>query len=73
MDIEISGEYIELNKLLKFSDIADTGGIAGMLISSGEIKVDGIVETQKRKKVYPGQTVSYNDIAVNIVSKKEIS
>ena len=66
MVIKIKGEFIELNKLLKFADLVPTGGVAGMLIANGEIKVDGKVELRKRCKIYRGQRVSYNGEIIEV-------
>lgn len=67
MNFEITGEYIELNKLLKVADIAPTGGVAGLMISDGEILVDGNIEYRKRCKIRSGQTVSFQDITINVL------
>ncbi len=62
MEVMIKGEFIELNKLLKIADIASSGGIAGMMITSGDVFVDGDVELRKRCKIRVGQTVQFDDI-----------
>lgn len=67
MDFEITGEYIELNKLLKVADVAPTGGVAGLMIADGEIQVDGVTEYRKRCKIRSGQVVSFQDITINVL------
>lgn len=67
MQIEIKGEFIELNKLLKIADIAPTGGIAGLMITDGAIKVDGEVEHRKRCKIRIGQTVSFENTEITVI------
>jgi ribosome-associated protein len=57
----ISGEYIELNKLLKASGLFPTGGTAKMAIEEGLVKVDGEIEFRKRRKVRNGQRVEFQD------------
>ncbi len=69
MNIEIRGEYIELNKLLKLSDIASTGGIAGEMIAEGIIFVDGDQELRKKRKIYPGMIVSFEDQEVTVTGE----
>lgn len=44
-------EYIELNKLLKLLQLAETGGAANEMITEGAVEVNGQIETQKRKKL----------------------
>ncbi len=50
-------EYIELQQALKLARIVETGGQAKMMIQNGEVKVNGAVETRRRKKLYPGDVV----------------
>ena len=47
-------EYIQLNQLLKAAGLVGTGGEAMIRISEGDVKLNGIVETQKRKKIRIG-------------------
>lgn len=61
-------EYIELNKLLKILSLVGTGGEANVRIEQGEVKVNGVVEIQKRKKLRNGDMVKYNDVAIKIKS-----
>lgn len=69
MNIEIRGEYIELNKLLKLADIAPTGGIAGEMIIEGDIFVDEIQEFRKKRKIYPGMSVRFEDQKVTVTGE----
>ena len=41
---EFSGDYIELNKLLKASGLCESGGRAKIEIGNGLVSVDGTVE-----------------------------
>lgn len=50
-------EHIELQQVLKLADIVRTGGEAKRMIQGGEVKVNGEVETRRRKKIYPGDTI----------------
>ncbi len=64
---EINGkEYIELNKLLKVLNLVGTGGEAHIRIDAGEIKVNGSVEKQRRKKLRPGDLVLFNNETIQI-------
>jgi ribosome-associated protein len=56
---EIRGDYIELNRLLKVSGFCPSGGAANMEITAGRVRVDGLVETRKRRKVRAGMKVEY--------------
>lgn len=56
--IYISTEFIRLDSLLKFEGIAETGGIAKMMIFDGEIKINGEVCTARGRKVKAGDIVT---------------
>ena len=54
-------EYLELNAYIKKINLATTGGQAKNLIRSGEIKLNGIIETRNRKKLYPNDIIEYKE------------
>lgn len=67
IDFELNGqEYIELNKLLKLLQLTETGGEANEVISSGKVKVNGAVETQKRKKIRGGDKIAFRRMTVAV-------
>ncbi|HCY84705.1 MAG TPA: RNA-binding protein [Desulfobacteraceae bacterium] len=57
---------VELYKILKFENLAASGGEAKYLIADGLVRVNGAVETRKRKKIYPGDVVELNGICLEI-------
>ena len=69
--IEISKEPIELFKVLKLANIVASGGEAKMLVEEGLVRVNGEVETRKRKKIMSGDIVEVeNDkLQVKIIKK----
>lgn len=60
-------EYIELNRLLKFLNLAESGGQANMLISEGEVIVNNEVETRKRKKLRKGDIVEFGGEVIEVI------
>lgn len=62
----IDHEYIQLNQLLKLLGLVDTGGEANQRIVDGEVKVNNIVEYQKRKKLRKGDTVLFERKLITI-------
>lgn len=56
--ISVRAEPIELCQLLKFAGLADNGGAAKAIISEGRVSLNGVVETQKRKKIMGGDKVT---------------
>lgn len=71
VDIPIRDEWIELDKLLKLAGVAQTGGHAKILIQGGEVKLNGEVETRRRKKVSLGEyvTVEGMEEIIEVVSQ----
>ncbi|GAB4285210.1 MAG: hypothetical protein Kow0029_31970 [Candidatus Rifleibacteriota bacterium] len=59
---ELDRDYIELIKLLKLLGIAPTGGQAKIMVEEGLVKVDGEVESRKRRKLKKGMIVEVKDI-----------
>jgi ribosome-associated protein len=59
--ITVKAEPIELCQLLKFAGLAENGGAAKAYISEGRVLLNGVVETQKRKKVMGGDQVTFSD------------
>jgi ribosome-associated protein len=57
--VEITREPVELCKLLKFEGIIATGGEAKLLIGDGQVSVNGVIETRKRKKIVDGDTIEF--------------
>jgi len=56
--VEITKEPVELYKILKFEGLVATGGEAKQLIASGEVWVNGEVETRKRRKIVTGDVIA---------------
>jgi ribosome-associated protein len=60
-------EYIQLNQLLKATGLVGTGGEAMIRIDERNVKVNGVVETQRRKKIRIGDKVEYLTNTINII------
>jgi ribosome-associated protein len=48
---QAEGKPLRLDQFLKLCGVADTGGQAKQLIQSGEVVLNGEVETRRRKKL----------------------
>ena len=59
--VEISREPIELYKILKFEGLAASGGAAKAAVASGQVLLNGEIETQKRKKIVSGDTIEFSE------------
>lgn len=63
---KIEGAYIELIALLKATGIAQTGGHAKMIVDDGVVFRNGEVETRRRAKLVPGDTIQIEDIQIEL-------
>ena len=70
--IAIITEFITMDKLLKFSGVADTGGQAFLMVEDGIIKLNGRLVTEKRKKVFPGDIVNIDNQIELTITKETI-
>lgn len=59
-EIEINKEPVELYKILKFEGLVPSGGEAKQVIADGGVQVNGLPETQKRKKIVSGDILQFN-------------
>ena len=57
-DVEIDGDMIRLGQFLKLADLIATGGEAKILIASGDVTVNGEVDTRRGRQLQPGDVVS---------------
>ena len=55
--IKIDTEFIKLDQFLKMVNIAGSGGQAKIMIISEDVKVNGTIETQRRKKLRSGDVI----------------
>ncbi len=67
MDISITGEYIQLNKLLKFAGIISTGGEAKFFIEENDITLNSVDVFELRKKIRVGDKLIINGETINIL------
>lgn len=65
-EVLINKEPVELYKLLKFEGMAASGGEAKAVIAEGQVRVNGQVETRKRKQLVSGDTVEFGGVRVRV-------
>lgn len=58
-DVILSKQPVELYKILKFEGLCSSGGEAKAAVDAGLVKVNGVVETQKRKQVNAGDVLTF--------------
>lgn len=58
--INVAPPFIKLEQFLKFANIAETGGMAKLMINDGIVTVNGEVCTMRGKKLYNNDVVAVN-------------
>ena len=61
MTFAITTDYIKLDSFLKGVNVVGSGGEAKIIISEGEVCVNGETETRRGRKLYPGDRVTLGD------------
>lgn len=54
----MSDDTIKLDQFLKLQGLTQTGGQAKLLIQSGEVRVNGAIETRRGRKLVKGDRVT---------------
>ena len=52
-------DTIDLQDFLKLRGLVDTGGEAKFRVQGGEVRLNGEIETRRRRKLRRGDTVEY--------------
>lgn len=63
-EITITTETINLDQLLKWAGLVETGGQVKLLIADGMIYLNGTAVTERRKKVHAGDTVEVKGMGI---------
>jgi len=62
-DMQDSAPTIRLDQFMKLVGMVRSGGEAKHLIQGGQVKVNGVVETRRSKKLHEGDHVALGDHA----------
>lgn len=65
-EIILRDDFIKLGQAIKASGLVESGVEAKIVIQDGEVKVNGVVETQRGKKLFGGEVVEYNGSSILI-------
>jgi len=60
-EVLLNKEPVELYKLIKFEGLASSGGEAKKMIEDQLVRVNGEIETRKRKKIMAGDVIKLGD------------
>lgn len=64
-------ETIKLDQFLKLAQVVQSGGQAKLLIQSGQVMVNGAVETRRGRKLRPGDVVVFAGEEIVVTSDEE--
>ncbi|MEG1847432.1 MAG: RNA-binding S4 domain-containing protein [Lachnospiraceae bacterium] len=65
--IKLREEYIKLGQALKAVGFVESGVVAKIEIQSGRVKVNGVKEIQRGRKLHDGDSVEYEGQTIQIV------
>lgn len=65
-EIKITTDFIKLDSFLKLASAVSTGGHAKMVITGGEVKVNGQVCIMRGKKLHEGDIVEFEGITYKV-------
>lgn len=68
---ELESEFVELYKILKFEGLTENGGMAKQMIATGQVCVNGEVETRKRKKIIAGDKIEFSGQSIEVKTKAD--
>ena len=66
-EIVLREDFIKLGQALKAAGLVESGVEAKIVIQNGEVKVNGVTETQRGKKLYDGDIVTFDRDEIKIV------
>ena len=67
LELKLRDDYIKLCQALKASGLVGSGVDAKFVIQDGLVKVNGETQLQRGKKLYEGDTVTYQGETVQII------
>ncbi|MGF1726115.1 RNA-binding S4 domain-containing protein [Photobacterium nomapromontoriensis] len=73
LGVEVNAQPIELYKVLKIANAVSGGGEAKFAISEGYVAVNGELEQRKRRKVYDGDVVEFNNEFYLVLCDKPVT
>lgn len=66
-EIVLRDDFIKLGQALKAAGLVESGVEAKIVIQNGEVKVNGVTETQRGKKLYDGDIVTFDRDEIKII------
>lgn len=67
-EVQLTQEPVELFKVLKFEALVGSGGEAKLVIADRQVRVNGEVETRKRRKLVAGDRIDFDSESLLLVA-----
>ncbi|MDD5129846.1 MAG: RNA-binding S4 domain-containing protein [Candidatus Omnitrophica bacterium] len=67
MDFKLKSEFIELDNLLKVTELVSSGAEAKQYIQSGQVKVNAQAENRIRRKLRAGDIVEFRQQQISVI------
>lgn len=67
IEINLREDFIKLGQALKAAGLVESGVEAKIVITDGQVKVNGQVDERRGKKLISGDIVEYNGETIKIV------
>ncbi|HDZ08907.1 RNA-binding S4 domain-containing protein [Pseudohongiella sp.] len=67
VDVDVNIVPVELYKILKFEGLVGSGAEAKSVVADGLVRVNGVVETRKRKKIVADDVIEFAGQRMRIV------
>ena len=67
LKLRTDDEFIKLGQAMKAMNLVSSGVEAKIVIQNGEVMVNGETDTRRGKKLYDGDTFSYQGETVKVV------
>ncbi|RKI85884.1 RNA-binding S4 domain-containing protein [bacterium 0.1xD8-71] len=64
--IKIRDDFIKLGQIMKLAGLVQSGVEAKIEIQEGFVKVNGEVELQRGKKIYPGDVIEFDGQQIKV-------
>ena len=64
--IKIKDDFIKLGQAMKLAGLVESGVEAKVEIQEGYVKVNGVVEVQRGKKIHPGDVIEFDGQQVKV-------
>ncbi len=64
--IHLRDDFIKLGQAMKLAGLVDNGVEAKVLITEGQVLVNGEVDVRRGRKLYPGDTFTYDGQTIKV-------